>query len=76
MRSTIRLVRRHEISIHELPMNLRVKIGKCCPEDFVKLSHPVFVRANPRQRSVVTEIICEQFIKQSEIPPCRALDRY
>jgi hypothetical protein len=42
VRPVVGLVRRHAaVAICKLPMDFRVKVGKCGPEDFVELSRAV-----------------------------------
>src|SRR5258705_463853 len=55
-------------SICKLPMDFRVKVGKCGPEDFVELSCAVLIRRAARLRRVVEKVIGEELVKHFKIP--------
>src|SRR5262245_41329967 len=67
----IGLVGRHAFTISELPVNLRVEIGKCFTEVGVELSHASLVGRCSRLRRVIDEIVGKQWSKTSNEPwPC------
>ena len=68
MRPVVGLVRRHAVAICKLPMDFRVKVGKCGPEDFVELSRAVLIRRAARLRRVVEKVIGEELVEHFKIP--------
>jgi hypothetical protein len=67
MRSVIRFVSRHAVTIGKLPMDVGVKVGKRRSEDLVELPGSVFVRRAPRLRRVVQEIVSKKLFEHFEI---------
>jgi hypothetical protein len=63
MSAMVRLVRSYSIAISKLPMNLRMKVRERNTKIGVELSHTGFVGCRPWLRSVIDEIVGEEFVE-------------
>jgi hypothetical protein len=61
------LVRRHAITIGELPMDVRVKVGERGPKDFIELSRAILIRCAAGLRRMVEKVIGEELLEHFEI---------
>jgi hypothetical protein len=55
------------VGIDCLPMDLGIQIGKCCAQAGVELADAVFVGGDTGLRSVVDEVVGEQFLEGGEV---------
>src|SRR4029450_12219363 len=67
MRSVIRLIRRHEISVGSLPMDFSVEVGERAAKNAVQLSRAVSVRSPARLGRMVYEGSREELLEQVEV---------
>jgi hypothetical protein len=69
MRAVVRLLCRHPVTVGELPVDLRTKVRECGTNMAVELTHARFVGSRARLRSVIDEVVREEFIENIEVSP-------
>jgi len=68
MRAVICLVCCHPVAIGQLPMDLRVNVGKCVANIAVELSHAHFLGRHVWLRCVIDKVVGEKFVETSKFP--------
>jgi len=66
--SMIRLVSRHELSVGNLPVDLRVEIGECSTKGVVKTPDAIFIGSGAWLWGMVNEVVSEEFLEDVEVP--------
>jgi len=67
LRAAVGLVRRHPVTVRELPVDLRMKVRKCRTDASVELSQPGLVGSRAGMRCVIDEVLREKFFENFEV---------
>ena len=72
--AVVPLVRYHSVTIGELPVDLRTKVGECRTNIHVEFSYARLVWSSVRLRRVIGEIVAEEFVE--DVKPSLSLDLF
>ena len=67
--AVVRLVRRHSVAVGKLPVDLRVKVGKCGTNVRVEFADTCLVWSSVRLGRVVSEIVGEELVENVKSSP-------
>jgi hypothetical protein len=68
LRSMLRLVSRHHLTVGCLPMDLFVEIRECCAKCAVKAPDAFFIRRGVWLWGMVNKVVSEEILEYIEVP--------